>query len=154
MWAKLLAINKFKLDMSSVQLDSSHTPAKRGGEAVAYRGRKKAKTTNALFLTDKIGIPLAMLNCVGGNHNYFFEIENSFLKILTDLKQFDISINGLLLNADAGFDRKNFRTICFANDIIANIVFNKRRSKDTDNQPLLDDLFYKERFSVEKKCMD
>jgi hypothetical protein len=34
-------------------------PAWRGGEQVAYQGRKKRKTTNMLFLTDSQGIPLA-----------------------------------------------------------------------------------------------
>ena len=150
MWTKLLELNKSKLDMSSIQLDGSHTPAKRGGEAVAYQGRKKSKTTNALFLTDKIGIPIAMSDPIAGNHNDLFEIENFFVKMLTDLKQSSIPTNGLFLNADAGFDSENFRTVCFANNIIANIDFNKRKGKNTDNQPLLDDLLYKERFSVER----
>jgi len=150
LWTKFLALNKFKLNMSSVQLDGSHTSAKRGGEAAAYQGRKKAKTTNALFLTDKFGIPLAMSDCVGGNHNDLFEIEKSFLKILTDLKEAGISVNGLFLNADAGFDSKTFRLMCSENNITDNIDFNKRNSKNIDNQPLLDDLLYKERFSVER----
>jgi len=150
MWTKLLELNKSKLDMSSIQLDGSHTPAKRGGEAVAYQGRKKSKTTNALFLTDKIGIPIAMSDPIAGNHNDLFEIEFFFVKMLTDLKQSSIPTNGLFLNADAGFDSENFRTVCFANNIIANIDFNKRKGKNTDNQPLLDDLLYKERFSVER----
>ena len=34
-------MNKAKLDMSSVQLDGSHTPAKRVGEAVGFENRKK-----------------------------------------------------------------------------------------------------------------
>jgi hypothetical protein len=59
MWEALLEINKAQLDMSSVQLDGSHTPAWRGGEQVTYQGRKKRKTTNMLFLTDSQGIPLA-----------------------------------------------------------------------------------------------
>lgn len=45
MWEALLAINRAELDMSSVQMDGSHTPAWRGGEAGAYQGRKKRKTT-------------------------------------------------------------------------------------------------------------
>ncbi|MEL7124227.1 MAG: IS5/IS1182 family transposase, partial [Bacteroidota bacterium] len=39
---------------------------------------------------------------------------------------------------------------CYTNDIIANVDFNKRNSKNIDNQPLLDDLLYKERFCVER----
>jgi hypothetical protein len=32
------------LDLSEVNLDGSHTIAKKGGESVVYQGRKKAKT--------------------------------------------------------------------------------------------------------------
>lgn len=150
MWTKLLCIHRLKLDMSSVQFDGSHTPAKRGGQAVAYQNRKKSKTTNALFLTDKQGIPLAMSAPIDGNHNDLFDIENFFTKMLADLEQSKISTNGLFLNADAGFDSEGFRKICFQKGIIANIDFNKRNSKNADNQQLLDDLLYKERFSVER----
>ena len=153
MWINLLAINKSILDMSSVQFDGSHTPAKRGGEAVAYQARKKTKTTNALFLTDKQGIPLAMSDPIQGNHNDLFNIEFFFTKMLADLEASKIEINGLFLNADAGFDSEGFRTLCFSNEIIANIDFNKRISKNldfTDNQPLLDNLLYIERFAVER----
>ena len=40
-WLNLLRQNGAHLDCSSVQLDGSHTPAKNGGEAVGYQGRKK-----------------------------------------------------------------------------------------------------------------
>jgi len=136
--------------MSSVQLDGSHTPAKRGGEAVGYQNRKKSKTTNSLFLTDKQGIPVAISEPISGNHNDLFDIEFFFKKMLADLEQSEIEINGLFLNADAGFDSEGFRELCFSNEIIANIDFNKRNSKSLDNQPLLDDELYKERFSVER----
>ena len=49
MWTKLLRINKSKLDMSSIQLDGSHTPAKKGGEAVAYQGRKNQRLQMLCF---------------------------------------------------------------------------------------------------------
>lgn len=150
MWTHLLALHKAKLDMSSVQFDGSHTPAKRGGEAVAYQARKKAKTTNALFLTDKQGIPLAMSDPIQGSHHDLFNIDIFFTKMLADLRKATIEINGLFLNADAGFDSEGFRTLCFSNDIMANVDFNRRNSKSTDNQPLLDDELYKERFSAER----
>ena len=38
------------LDLSEVNFDGSHSLAKKGGESVAYQGRKKAKTTNILPL--------------------------------------------------------------------------------------------------------
>ena len=53
------------------------------------------KTTNALFLTDKQGIPLVMSEPIQGNHNDLFEIEIFFTKILADLKESNIEINGL-----------------------------------------------------------
>jgi len=55
MWTKLLEMNHSKLDMSSVQLDGSPKPAKRGGQAVAYQGRKKSKTTNTLIFYRQAG---------------------------------------------------------------------------------------------------
>jgi len=150
MWTEILRLNKPILDMSSVQLDGSHTPAKKGGEEVGYQNRKKSKTTNALFLTDKQGIPLAMSNPIKGNHNDLFNLEVFFTKMLEDLKASEINTNDLFLNADAGFDSEGFRKLCLAHDIVANIDFNKRNSKNTDNQALKDDQLYKERFSVER----
>ena len=61
MWTNLLKKYRSKLDMSSVDLDGSHTRATKGGESVGYQGRKKSKTTNALYLTDRQGLPLACL---------------------------------------------------------------------------------------------
>src|SRR5690606_3129581 len=40
-WIQLLRNNKSNLDLSSSDLDGSHTTALRGGEQVAYQGRKK-----------------------------------------------------------------------------------------------------------------
>ena len=42
-WIRLLYKYRTCLDMSSIDLDGSHTPALRGGEKVAYQGRKKEK---------------------------------------------------------------------------------------------------------------
>jgi predicted ATPase len=46
---------KTDLNLSELNLDGSHAIAKKGGEAVAYQGRKKAKTTNILPITDYNG---------------------------------------------------------------------------------------------------
>lgn len=67
-WVCLLSRNKAKIDLSSGDLDGSHTTAIRGGEQVEYQGRKKRKTTNAIYLTDRQGLPLAMSEPVAGNH--------------------------------------------------------------------------------------
>jgi len=52
-----------------VDLDGSHTPALRDGQGVEYQGRKRRKTTKALNLADRQGLPLAMSEPVAGNHN-------------------------------------------------------------------------------------
>jgi transposase len=48
-WINILTKNLKHLDLSSIEFDGSHTPAKNGGDAVGYQGRKAANTTNALF---------------------------------------------------------------------------------------------------------
>ena len=78
-WHKLFTslsdANLRMLNLSSVQLDGSHTPVKRGGLAVGYQGRKSAKNSNMLFLTDRQGIPLGCSEPMSGLHNDLFEIE-------------------------------------------------------------------------------
>lgn len=151
LWTALLEISKSILDMSSVSLDGSHTRVKRGGEAVGYQGRKKAKTTNMLFLTDKQGIPLACGDPVAGNHNDLFEIEKSMSKIIKTLVDSQILYEGLFMNADAGFDSQNLRRLCEELDIIANFDINKRNLKNLDqNDYYFDNQLYKERFAVER----
>ena len=59
-WDIVLKRYKSFLDMSSVDLDASPTTALRGGECSGYQGRKKRKTTNAIYVTDSQRIPLAM----------------------------------------------------------------------------------------------
>lgn len=150
LYKALLKAQKSKLDMSSIALDGSHTPVKRGGVAVGYQGRKKCKTTNALFITDKQGIPIAMSDGVSGNHHDLFDIKNSFQKMLQDLRDCGISTKGLFMNADAGFDCEELRTLCFLEDIIPNIDINKRNSNKVDNENFIDELLYEERFVIER----
>jgi len=148
-WIELLKIHKSKLDLSSSDLDGSHTTALRGGEDVEYQGRKKRKTTNALYLTDRKGIPLAMSKPVAGNHNDLFEIEKQFDEIIMTLDQATIDVKGLFINADAGFDAQNVRDKCLSRGIISNICPNKRNSK-IDSDHLLDEKLYKERYAIER----
>ena len=151
LWTAVLKINKAILDMSSTELDGSHTPAKRGGEAVAYQGRKKAKTTNMLFMTDKQGLPLACSEPFSGNHNDLFEIEKSVSKIVLTLEDSTIDCDGIFMNADAGFDSKNLRVLCQRTGIIPNFDINKRNTKNPDqNDYYFDNQLYKERFAVER----
>ena len=150
LWTKLLMLHKHCLDMSSVQFDGSHTPAKRGGEDVDYQGRKKCETTNMLFLTDRQGIPLTASDPVAGNHHDLYDIKNALQKMGADLALSGISTNGLFLNADAGFDCATFRGLCDLIGIMANVCINKRNAKNPDYDHLLDEELYKERFAVER----
>lgn len=150
LWLELLEQNKSELDMSNVELDGSHTPCKRGGEAVGYQGRKKSKTTNMLFLTDCKGQPLACSNPIAGNHNDAFKLEATFQSMLSTLEEATVPVEGLFLNADSGFDTTNFRQYCESREIITNIARNKRNKKQVDDEDLLDELLYSNRFVVER----
>lgn len=90
--------------MSSVDLDGGHTPAIRGGEEVGYQGRKKRKTTNALYLTDRKGLPLAMSAPKSGEHHDTHNIVATMQDMMADMAKANIRTDGLFLNADAGFD--------------------------------------------------
>jgi transposase len=56
-------------------------------------------------------------------------------------------VEGLFLNADAGFDSKEFRMCCEKKEINANLCFNKRNG-DTDEY--FDQLLYNERYKIER----
>ena len=132
-WEKLFRKYKTELDLSIVNLDGNHTPALRGGEEVAYQGRKKKKTTNVLFLTDRQGIPIAKSDSISGNHNDLYQITNYFKSMLDTLINAKIRIDGLFLNADSGFDSKELRNLCNELEIIPNIAINQRNNADCDD---------------------
>ena len=149
-WIKFLKNHKKELDLSSVDLDGSHTPAIRGGDKVEYQGRKKRKTTNSLYLSDRQGLPLAMSEPIAGNHNDLHDIEVQFEVVTATLEQADIPIQGLFLNADAGFDSTNFRTSCNKKEINANVCFNKRKGNTKDRDEYFDQGLYNQRYVVER----
>ncbi len=141
---------KSSFDLSVVNLDGSHSSCIRGGEEVAYQGRKKCKTTNALYLTDKQGLVLAMSTPVSGNHNDLFNIENTFGELTKILEDATISVGGLFMNADAGFDAESLHQLCHQKQIIVNIATNKRNSTDDNGPGIIDEDLYKERYSIER----
>jgi transposase len=147
-WVKLLDKYRNELDMSSVDLDGSHTAALRGGEEVGYQGRKKRNTSNALHLTDRQGLPLAMFSPKSGEHYDVHDIEKSIGDIFNNLEKSHIRVDGLFLNADAGFDCDVLRDILREKEIIANICINKRRENAYDI--FVDDELYAERYSIER----
>jgi len=149
-WHNVLKKHKDLLDLSSIQLDGTHTPAKRGGESVAYQGRKKSKTTNLLLITDSQGIPLACSDPIPGNHNDAFDLVKTFRKMIRSIQLADIPVEGLFLNADSGFDTADFRSYCYANEIFDNIDRNKRNGNSYESNTAFDELLYKFRFVIER----
>jgi transposase len=153
-WEKVwnMVIYKYanRLDLSCIQIDGTHTPAKRGGESTGYQGRKKSKTTNMLLLADSQGIPLAVSPPMAGNHNDAYKLKENFNNMLQMLEKSSVSTQGLFLNADAGFDTQEFRKFCNSREIIANIAQNSRKSKNKEEKYIFDQLLYKYRFVIER----
>ena len=147
---RLLEKYKTLLDMSCIQLDGSHTISKRGGENVGYQGRKKAKTSNMIFICDNNGLPLSCSEVTSGNHHDVFEIEQQLHMLLKDIKKSEIRTDYLFLNADAGFDAWEVRNFCIKNDLFANIDFNKRNGNISDREEIFDKELYKRRFVIER----
>ena len=148
MWQHLLDKHKAVLDLSSAQLDGTHTPTKRGGEAVDYQGRKKCKTSNMLIITDSRGVPVVCSEAISGNHNDAYGLKENVEKMIHSLEASNIAVDGLFLNADSGFDSKEFREYCVGKDIVGNIAINPRNGNNEDY--LFDDLLYKCRFVIER----
>ncbi|KAK9674599.1 Transposase DDE domain [Popillia japonica] len=68
---------------------------------------------------------------------------------LPGLEKANISVDGLFINADGGFAAKIFRNKCLKHGIMANVDFNSRNGDVHDNY-LLDEMLYKERYSIER----
>lgn len=149
-WISLLGTNRSKLDLSSVQVDGSHTPCKRGGEAVGYQGRKSCNTSNSLFLCDNNGQMLSVSSPQPGEHNDLYDIVVLFKELIRVLQASDIAVDGLFLNADPGFDAASFRTACKDAGIEANIKENPRNKRKPDEAYIyFDEILYKRRTKIE-----
>ena len=151
-WIELLKANHQLLDLSSMQLDGSHTLAKNGGEHIGYQRRKAARTTNALFLSDNQGLPLAVATSQSGNHHDLHDIEQLFEELCKVLQEADVDLSGVFMNADSGFDAQKLREKCREKQIEANIDINERNNKEQlpDKYVYFDELLYKRRFVIER----
>jgi transposase len=154
-WVNMLANNLKHLDLSSMELDGSHTPTKNGGDAVGYQGRKATKTTNALFVSDNQGVMLAMSTPQEGQHHDLYDIETLFKEICVLLEQADIQLKGLFLNADPGFDSADFHKACQKEEMMANVKPNPRNSATQPTQAyqagthIFDEELYRDRSVIE-----
>ncbi len=141
-----------QLNLSELSLDGSHAIAKKGGESVAYQGRKKAKTTNILPITDGHGFIIASTGLIAGNHNDAFNLKCHLQTAFKSMKRLGLVIKGAFFNADMAFDTKAARKTCFNHGLIPNMVENKRNRKGNKRgRPrLFDAEVYKRRFISER----
>ena len=151
-WINLLQSNKNLIDLSTAQLDGSHTPAKRGGGSVGYQGRKSCKTSNSLILSGNNGLPLCVGEPQNGEHNDLFDINRIFKQMLELLESAEVSLEGVFLNAYPGFDSEGFKKECRGEGIELNVKANQRNTKkDTMEYTYFDERLYKEnRYKVEQ----
>jgi transposase len=132
-WIKILQKHKPQLELSTSSIDGSHTRALRGGEEVCFQTRKMSKTTNALYLTDNQGLPLALSSPTAGNHHDLYEIEERLDELFSTLSKAAISVDGLFVNADAGFDSVSFKDKCIQHGVIANTALNQRNGDKNED---------------------
>lgn len=149
-WEHPLRTHPRLLDLSSVQLDGTHTLSKQGGQAVGYQSRKSSNTSNMRCISDRNGVLLAASQPEKGNHHDSFQAQVHFKELMEMLTNATISTDGLFLNADAGFDTKAFRSLCYQHNIIPNFCFNKRNGKTHDREDYFDPELYKHRTVIER----
>ena len=74
-------------EVQGYKLDGSHTRCRQKGASAGYQARKKAVTTNSIFLCDNKGQIIAMGSPKAGNHNDLYEIEEVLKEILALLEE-------------------------------------------------------------------
>jgi hypothetical protein len=77
-WEGSILTIEDNLNLSELNLDGTHAIAKKGGEAVAYQGRKKAKTTNVLPVADRNGFIIASTGLLAGNQNDAYNLKQVY----------------------------------------------------------------------------
>ena len=151
-WQASIKTIQAELNLSEINLDGTHAIAKKGGESVAYQGRKRAKTTNILPLTDAQGYIVASTPLIAGNHNDAFNLKATLQSIFKAIKRLGLSIQGAYFNADRAFDTKAARKVCFNHGLVPNIAENKRNRKrpKRGRKRLFNPDIYKRRFTNER----
>jgi transposase len=151
-WEASILTTQDDLDFSELNLDGSHAIAKKGGESVAYQGRKRAKTTNILPITDMHGYIVASTQPIAGNHNDAFNLKPHLQTAFKFMKRLGLVFQGAFFNADSAFDTKAARKVCFNHGVIPNIAENRRNRKypKRGRKRLFNPDIYKHRFSSER----
>jgi len=151
-WQSSIMKIKGQLNLSELNLDGTHIIAKKGGESVAWQGRKRAKTTNILPITDKEGFIISSTELVAGNHNDAYQLKEHLQTSFKQMKRLGLLFQGAFFNADKAFDTKAARKTCFNHGVIPNIPENKRNRKGNKRgrKRHFDADIYKHRFTCER----
>jgi transposase len=151
-WQNSLERIRADLDLQQMNLDGSHTVAKKGGESVAYQARKRAKTSNILPITDRNGYVVASTGVIAGNHNDAFNLKDHLQTAFKTMKHWGLVIAGAFFNADSAFDTKQARKVCFNHQVVPNMAENKRnrQSVKRGRKRLFNAEIYKDRFVSER----
>jgi transposase len=135
-----------------LNLDGSHSLAKKGGDSVVYQHRKRAKTSNILPISDAQGFILASTGIVAGNRHDAFNLKSNLQTAFKSIKRMGIPIRGAYFNADSAFDSKEARKVCFNHGLIPNMDENKRNQKRVKpgRKRFFNKTIYNKRFSSER----
>jgi transposase len=151
-WQHSLVCIRDDLDCTVVNLDGSHSPAKRGGASVAYQYRKRTKTSNILPISDANGFILASTGILPGNRHDAFNLKSHLQTAFKSIKRLGIIIKGTFFNADSAFDTREARKVCFNHGLIPNMDANPRNQKRVKRgrKRLFNKTIYTRRFSSER----
>ena len=94
------------------------------------------------------GIPIVCSEAISGNHNDAYRLKENVAQMIQSIEASNIVVDGLFLNADSGFDSKDFREYCVSKDVVGNIAINPRNGNNENY--LFDELLYKCRFVIER----
>lgn len=150
-WQASIQTVQGELDLRHLNLDGSHAIAKKGGESVAYQGRKRAKTSNILPILDANDYIVASTGIVAGNHNDAFNLKSHLQAAFGSMKRLGLTIAGAFFNADSAFDTREARKVCFRYGVVPNIAENKRNRKTPKRgrKRLFNAEVYQQRFARE-----
>ena len=151
-WKHSIVTVQEDLNLSQLNLDGTHTVAKKGGASVTYQSRKKAKTSNILPIMEGNGYIVASTGVVQGNHHDAFELKPHLQWAFKGLKRLGLDIGGAFFNADSAFDTKEARKTCLNHGVVPNIPENQRnrKGKKRGRPRLYDKKVYKRRFVAER----
>jgi hypothetical protein len=151
-WRGSILTISAELNLSELNRDGSHVIATKGGESVAYQGRKRAKTTNILPISDRNGFFITLTDLIAGNHNDADNLKSHLQSAFKAMKRLGLDFLGAFFNADKAFDTKDARKTCCNQGVVPLIDENQRNRKSPKRgrKRFFDDEVYKNRFVAER----